>query len=113
NFLERGPAPFRLRPKARLARFAREALIPRAHVLADIAAKEVVADRGTQRTRDLAARLDGQVGNALGRIQHMRRGEGMGGTGVETPGARPTAINRERRVRRELQGRQQAADEGE
>ena len=60
----------------RLGDVAREPHVPRADVLADVAAVEELADRRAELERDLALQLDREVGDAARRVERARRGEG-------------------------------------
>ena len=65
--------------------------VPGADFLANIAAKEPIALRRAQRLGGGAAQLDGGVGQAAAGIELIGRGEGIGGTGVQT-GAATAAV---------------------
>ncbi len=56
--------------------------IHRAHLLADVAAKDQIADQRAQFQRDRAAMLDRQITDAAAGIQHAGGGECIGRAGV-------------------------------
>src|SRR5262245_25347020 len=96
-----GPALQRSGVKSRLVGGRGEA-IPWADLLAHVAAKDPVADRGAQLARDRSAVLDGEVGDAAPRVHLVGRDDRLGGTGLETARARSAMLALERAVRFEL-----------
>lgn len=88
-------------------------MVPRANLLADVAAKEVIAHHRGLLRRVAALELDGQVRDAPTRIQHVQFDEGGCGTGIQTARARAAVIRRERRVRRQLEVEEERAEEEE
>src|SRR5205085_7858908 len=89
---------------------ARRLRVPRTHVLADVAAEEPLPDGLATRVIDVAAMLDGEVGDAAARVEHVRRRERLRRTRVETRGAR-AAATRQRPVERERGGGENDPDE--
>ncbi len=73
--------------------------IPRAHVLADIAPKNLPSHTLHQPLRNRPAMLDGQVRNALCRIHSVGFNQGISGTGFNATPAASAAI-RNRKLRR-------------
>src|SRR5690606_19814288 len=68
--------------------------VPRAHVLAGIAAEDAVAEPGGELFGDRAPVLDGPVADAPVRVEAAGRDEGVGGAGVEAGGAAAAKIAR-------------------
>lgn len=62
--------------------------LERADFLAHVAAEQPRTDPAAQLVRDHARVLDREVGDAATRIQHVGRGEGLRGTGLEAAHAR-------------------------
>src|SRR5690606_846381 len=82
------PVPGRARPAVGKKRgggggVARGLPVPRAHVLAGIAAEDAVAEPGGELFGDRALVLDGPVADAPVRVEAAGRDEGVGGAGVE------------------------------
>ena len=103
---------FQVRPRLQV-RFAapRRLAVPRAHLLAHVAAEQPVADSGPQFVRDRAAQLDGQVADAAPRVELIGRDERVGRTGVQARGAGAAVVGREGRVGLEREIEQQGAEE--
>src|ERR1700722_8562116 len=100
--MRRGPSPqpsprgideVGLRPPSRFSG-DRRAPVPRADVLADIAAKDLAAYRLTQLMGDNTFFLDGQVGDAAGGIHLARGDQSVRRTRIDTAGATATAVLR-------------------
>ena len=70
--------------------------IPRANLLAQIAAEYPIADRQTQRLRDRCSQLDRQITDATRCVQHVRLRKGVRGADLQ---ARLTATTMVRRKR--------------
>src|SRR5262245_30693660 len=77
-------------------------VVPRANILADIAAKDVVAHRRTKLFRNGAALFDRQVGNAEARVELARSNDRLRRAGIDAASAAAAAIGSVR-VRRKLQ----------
>ena len=58
--------------------------VPRANVLAHVAAKHPFADIGTKLRRDGVTEFDGQITDATAGVEDVGFGKRIGGTGVET-----------------------------
>ena len=99
------------RPERRLARDG-SAAVPRADVLAHVAAEGPAADAGPEVGRDRSPALDRQVRDAAPRVQHVRVDEGPRGAGVQAARAAPAAV-RQGRIGLELRRGQHHADEEE
>ena len=69
--------------QARLAR-RRSETIPRADVLADVAAEDPFTDQGPQLAGDGAAKFDREVGDAAARVDLLRSNDGLGRAGIDT-----------------------------
>ena len=76
--------------------------VPRAHVLADVAAEDVTAHPLARLLGDRTLHLDGQVADAPRRVEQVRRRQRTGRAGVQAGGAAPARV-RPRRVGRELE----------
>src|SRR5438093_9195252 len=87
------------RRESRIERLAREAHIPRADVLTDVAAEQPVIDLRRLRGGEFAAVFDREIGNASARVEIARSGKRLSWTGVEAAPARPTAIGFEGQIR--------------
>src|SRR2546423_1831154 len=61
-------------------------VVPRANILADVAAEDLMADGRAQFRRDLASFFNGEISDAAAGIHLSRRDEGLSGAG--TPAAR-------------------------
>ena len=92
---------------------AREAQVPRTHVLAHVASIDTIADPLAQLERNLLAQLDREVRDAPSRIELSRRRDRPRRARVETPGARPAAIRLERRVDGQLEIEHERTEEDE
>src|SRR6266481_5411656 len=88
----------------------RRAPVPWTNVLADIAAKNMVAHRLTKLFRDGAAQLDGEVRDTLSGIHHVRCDESLRRTRIQTPTATRAQIRRWQFV---LPGRRFQIERGE
>ena len=77
--------------------------VPRADNLAVIAPKHPVADHRAQLFRDRSFQLNGQVRNALARIQHVWPDKGIGGANIQASGASPAMLGFVRLVHRQRQ----------
>src|SRR6266542_5739602 len=97
------------REERRLAR-GRRFPVPRTDALADVAAELPWAELAFERRVDGAAMLDGEIGDAAPRVEHIGRHEGLGGAGVET-GATATAAIDQGVVEIERGRGQEGADE--
>ena len=84
--------------------------VPRAHVLADVAAEHVAADGRAVLVRDRALDLDREVADAAARVEHVGRDQSAGGAGVQARGAGPAHVGA-RRVRLHLQVGDDLAEE--
>ena len=78
-------------------------LIPGADVLADIAAKDPIADPLSQGIRNRLTEFDRQVANALAAIEDIRLNKRIGRTGIETGSAGATMVRLVRLVVVEFQ----------
>src|SRR5260370_5285078 len=78
----------------------RRLAIPRANVLADVAADDRVSHLRPQLLWDRPTQLDREVGNALARIQHVRRCKRLRGASIQTQPAIPAQISSRRFARR-------------
>jgi len=67
--------------------------VPGADVLADVAAVKPLTDRAVIFGWDLVAMLDGQIGDALSRIELIGRGDRAGRTGVDAAAAGAAAVD--------------------
>ena len=117
--------PFQVRRKKRVLftlagleirqRRHRRAAIPRANVLADVAAEDVPADGLAQFERNRAAQLDRQIGNAAPRVQNVRLDDGARRACVDAQAAVSAQIRRRRfrgvQRRREIERRHDHAEE--
>ena len=74
------------------------ATIPRAHILADIAAEEVMADSFPGVLCDFATQLDGRVGHAFPAVENVWFEDGAGRTRVNAPRAGAATIGNRRIV---------------
>ena len=86
---DRGPAA-----AARPDRRSGGGLVPRTHVLADVAAVDVRPDARAERLGNLAPQLDREVGQAPRRVEHARFDEGAGRARLEAERARPALVER-------------------
>ncbi len=68
--------------------------IPGAHILADVAAKDLTTHVGTERLSDRAALFYGQVSDTEARIHLVGRNQGAGGAGIDASRAAAAAIVR-------------------
>ena len=91
EFVERGSEV--ARRKARVAG-GRGAPIPRAHVLANVTAKNMRTQVGLEMRVDRPTQFDGQVGDAAARIQHSGPDESARGTGIQAARATAAAVRR-------------------
>src|SRR5450755_1286180 len=66
--------------------------VPRAYVLADVAAEYLPTDSRPKLFGNGAAFFDSEVRDALGRVKFVRGGEGVGGAGIEASRARAAAV---------------------
>ena len=87
-----------------------DAAVPRADVLADVAAVEPVADLRLQLVVDLAAVFDGQVADAAPRVELVGRREGPGRAGTEA-GPALAAMIRLGSIEGKLDRKQKLAEE--
>src|SRR5712671_4019105 len=71
--------------------------VPRANVLADVAAENMISHRLAELLRDGAAQFDGQVGDALSGIHDV----GLRWTSVKATPAAPAQVRRRQLVRPE------------
>src|SRR5882672_8092339 len=94
-----GPGDIGARREPRIERRAREAHVPRADVLTDVAAEQPVTDPRRLRGGEFAAVFDREIGNASARVEIARSGKRLRRTGVEATPARPTAIGFEGQIR--------------
>ena len=69
--------------------------IPRADVLADVAAEDLAADGGAEICGNASLLFDGEVRDAAGGIHLMRGDERVGGAGVDAAGAGAAAVGRD------------------
>jgi len=90
----------RARSKRRIACRSREALVPRANLLANIAAKNPIPKQGAQISGDLFFQLNGQVGNTTPGIQRTVRQNTLRRTGLQATPATPAMIALNRYIRR-------------
>jgi hypothetical protein len=90
-----------------LARALRK-LVPRTDRETIVATIDAIAHGGAKFARDVALVLDGEIGNAAPRIEHIRRGERARGTDIHAAPAGAAMIGR-RRVRRQRKRREQRA----
>ena len=67
-------------------------LVPRADVLADVAAEDAGADRGPERVRNLTPQLDREIGQAPPRVEHVRFDDGAGRTCLDAERAGSAAV---------------------
>ena len=74
-----------------------EALVPGAHVVADVAAEGLALEAARPAPPEWALLLDRQVGNAAGGVQHPGRHQGIRGARVEAAGTAAAAVELERR----------------
>ena len=88
------------RPELVDGRLLRESMIPRADVVADVAAEGIALEMRTDVIGNGAALLDREVGDAAGRVEHPRLDKGGCRAGVEAAGTAPAAIHLEGQVRR-------------
>src|SRR3712207_5613834 len=72
----------------------RGAMVPRADVLTDVAAKQPIADAAAEVVRDFATQLDGQIADAARGIEHVRLREGLGGAGIQASATRSAVFRR-------------------
>src|SRR5206468_168636 len=72
--------------------------IPRADLLAHVAAEDPVADERPQIARDRALELDREVGDAEPSVELVGRDDRAGRAGRDAAGARAAALTRERGV---------------
>ena len=90
----------------------RSARVPRADVLADVAAEDVIAHAGAQFLRNRPAQLDGQIRDAAARVQLSSRlpcgHDRVRRTSLDAARAAPAAIRR-RRARLEIERRHDLA----
>ena len=70
--------------------------IPRADVLADVAADDGVADVRAKFFRNFAAKLDGEIRDAAARVENVGLREGLRGASVEAARTRAAEIGRRR-----------------
>src|SRR5262249_19381985 len=84
--------------------------VPRTHFLAHIAAEDPLPYLLGQRSRDIAAVLDGQVRDAAARVEHVRADEGTRRRRVEARGA-GSAVTRNALAEGQRRGREHDADE--
>src|ERR1019366_2825580 len=99
------------RPRLKLRRLRHRGFtVPRANILANVAAEHLPAHAGTQLFGNRAAFLDGEIRDAPGRVELIRSRESVGRTGVEAARARAAAVGR-RQIGRQLQRRQHDAEE--
>src|SRR6202049_3772049 len=87
--------------------------IPWTDILADVAAVDETADLSPLLRRNRALRLDREVGDALGGVQHAGRREGSGRAGVQTASAAAASIRVEWRICHEIELDEEHADEKE
>src|SRR5437867_4377258 len=66
--------------------------VPRADVLADVAAEDLAAETGALPVGDGALQLDGQVADAARGVEDVRGGQGAGRARVEARGAAPAHV---------------------
>ena len=76
---------------------------PRANLLADIATEEPIARRFAEFQRYGRAQFDGEITDALRRIENARLGKRFGRTGIETGRAGPAMVGGERFIRRQFE----------
>src|SRR5262245_28611241 len=69
-------------------------MVVRTDVLTDIAAVDVIVQRGTKLVRDGGAKLDRQGRDAAGRIEHTSIDQRAGRTGIQTSAARSALLER-------------------
>src|SRR6185369_15318269 len=84
--------------------------VPRADLVADVAAEDPGADHLPRFRRERSAVLDGPVADAAVAVQAVRLREGAGGTGFEAAGAGPAEV-REGDVRRQVEREEKLAEE--
>src|SRR5689334_8990370 len=96
-----------------LSQLLGESLVPRADVLTDVATIDEATHLLAQTDGNLSLCLDGEIGNAFGRIEHPLTYKSARWTGVETAGATAAAVSLERRVRRQRKIDHERADEKE
>src|SRR5271157_4382474 len=84
-----------LRPRLEFRHPAdRSFTVPRANILADVASEDLSSDASAQFFRDRAALLDGEIRNALGGVELIRRGKRIRRTNIETARAGAAAVRR-------------------
>jgi hypothetical protein len=86
------------------------AAVPRAHVLADVAAEDVAAHALAPLLRTRALHLDGEGADAACGVEDVGRDEGARGAGVEARGARAAQVGA-RRVRGQVEVGDDLAEE--
>src|SRR4029077_9513955 len=79
------------RLKSRYLRYRRLA-VPGAHVLANVAANYRASDARAQRFWNGISQFDGEVGDATARVEQVRLGESLRGTGIQAQPAIPAEI---------------------
>src|SRR5271157_4307478 len=84
--------------------------VPRTNILADVAAEDLPSNSGAQFFRDRAALLDGEIRNALGGVELIRRRKRVRRTSIETARA-GAAVVRRRQIGRQFQRSEHDAEE--
>src|SRR5262249_2093718 len=85
--------------------------IPGADFLTDIAAEEPVADAGAQLVGNRRAEFNREVADAAARVEHAGGGEGLRWASVEAGGTGAAVVGLVRRIRLQVEVRQQRAEE--